>query len=462
MLVLGIITFRSNETFVDYILAGRKLGVWITALSERAAADSVWLLLIFPGIILSLGLMGLWTAVGCAVGVLLSWILIARRFRISSEANDAPTIPQYLENCLIDSSKSLRTVGAIIIIFFYVFFLCALMIGAGNILSITFGINETPAMILAAIMILAYTAMGGLTGIARIDFIQALLTLLILIVLPIAFIIDYGGWTKVITAISAAKIGHLSLLRDTTGICSILSIISGAAWGLGYMGQPHLLTRFMAIKNPDDLRTGTFISMIWSILALSGAMLVGLFAIALLSSNDPSGSINLIPLMAAQSLPAWLAALMIAGVLAAFITVGNSLLLAATSTIAEDIFHTHIYQDLAPTKLIRLSRFAAIIVGLIALGMAALSKGSVVSLVGLAWAGLGASFGPGLLLTLWWRRTTREGVLAGMIVGTMTVIIWHFTPQLGDIVYELAPGFVFALLAVWFVSLATYNKRRIH
>jgi Na+/proline symporter len=202
--------------------------------------------------------------------------------------------------------------------------------------------------------------------------------------------------------------------------------------------------------------------MIWSILAFSGVMFVGLFAVAFLSSTDPSNSINLIPLMAAQSLPAWLAALMIAGVLAAFITVGNSLLLAATSTIAEDIFHNHIYQNAVATKLISFSRITAVIVGLIALVIASLSKGSVISMASLAWAGLGASFGPGLLSTLWWRKTTREGVLAGMIVGTMTVIIWHFTPQLKGIVYELAPGFVFALLAVWFVSLATYNKRQIH
>ncbi len=458
VLLVGFLTFRFNKTIEDYILAGRKLGVWVVTFSERASGESAWLLLGLPGVIFVSGLSGLWVAIGCTSGILFSWMFISRKLRIESEANYALTIPEYFEHKFNDSSKIIRTFGTIIIVFFFTFYVCAQFSGAGKVLNVTFGIPQIWGMVIGALIILFYTIMGGFMAVAWTDYVQSMLMIGTLVLLPLIALVEFGGWDKIMAAISATHADHLSVLGGNTGLIAIFSIISGLAWGLGYMGQPHLLARYMAIKNPDDLRKGTVIGISWAVLAFWGAMFIGLFGVAFYASGGIADSEKVMPMMATQLFPGWLAGILISGAIAAMMSTADSQLLVTTSSVAEDIYHNYINKKATEKTLMSMSRLITFCVGAAAFVIAYFSTELVFTMVGFAWSGLGSAFGPALFLTLWWRRTTREGVLAGMIVGTIVVIIWHFTPQLSGMLYELAPGFVMAFLAVWLVSLVTQKK----
>jgi len=458
LLFIGFFTFRFNKTLADYVLAGRRLGVWVITFSERASGESAWLLLGLPGVIFATGLSGLWVAIGCTSGILFSWMFIARRLRVESEGNFALTIPEYFENRFNDTSQLIRTFGTIIIVFFFTFYVCAQFIGAGKVLNVTFGMPQIWGMILGAVIILFYTIMGGFMAVAWTDFFQSLLMLCTLVLLPIIALVEFGGWDKIIAYVSSTQPSHLSLVGGEIGIYAALSVISGLAWGLGYMGQPHLLVRFMAIKEPDELRKGAVIGISWAVLAFWGAMFIGLFGLAIYQSDMVSDPEKIMPMMATHLLPGWLAGILISGAIAAMMSTADSQLLVATSAVSKDIYHNFINRKASEKRLVSVSRMVTFLIGIIAFVIAIYSQELVFTMVGFAWSGLGSAFGPALLLTLWWRKTTKEGVLAGMIVGTISVIIWHFTPNLKGLVYELAPGFVMAFLAVWLVSLATQEK----
>lgn len=458
LLIIGFLTFRFNKTLADYVLGGRRLGIWVVTFSERASGESAWLLLGLPGVVFASGLSSLWVAIGCTSGILFSWMFIARKLRVESENNFALTIPEYFENKYNDTSQIIRTFGTIIIVFFFTFYVCAQFIGAGKVLNVTFGIPQTWGMILGAVIILFYTIMGGFLAVAWTDFFQSMLMIFTLVCLPIVALVEFGGWDKIVTFISETKPDHLSLVGGDIGVYAALSIISGLAWGLGYMGQPHLLVRYMAINNPDDLRKGAVIGISWAVLAFWGAMFIGLFGLAIYSSGMVGDPERIMPLMATHLLPGWLAGILISGAIAAMMSTADSQLLVATSAVSKDIYNNFINKSAPEKKLVSISRLVTFLIGLVAFIIALFSEDLVFTMVGFAWSGLGSAFGPALLLTLWWRKTTKEGVLSGMIVGTMTVIIWHFTASLTGIVYELAPGFVMAFLAVWLVSLATQEK----
>jgi len=458
LLVIGFLTYRFNKTIADYVLAGRKLGVWVVTFSERASGESAWLLLGLPGVVFASGLSELWVAIGCTSGILFSWMFISKKLRVESENNYALTIPEYFENKYADDTKIVRTFGTLIIVFFFTFYICAQFDGAGKVLNATFGIPHTWGMIIGALMILFYTIMGGFLAVAWTDFFQSMIMLFTLIILPIVGLIELGGWDKIISFVATNKADHLSLLGGSTGYWAAASVISGLAWGLGYMGQPHLLARYMAIKDPEQLRKGTLIGISWAVLAFWGAMFIGLFAVAYFSGGGIADQEKVMPMMATQLLPGWLAGILISGAIAAMMSTADSQLLVATAAVAEDIYHNFVNKRATEDKLVLVSRSITFLVGVAAFLIAYFSTELVFTMVSFAWSGLGSAFGPALLLTLWWRKTTREGVLAGMLVGTITVIIWHFTPQLSGILYELAPAFVMSLIAVWLVSLATYKN----
>ncbi len=468
LLIVGFLTFRFNKTIADYVLAGRKLGVWVVAFSERASGESAWLLLGLPGVVFASGLAELWVIIGCTSGILFSWMFVSRKLRIESEANYALTIPEYFESKYSDSTRVIRTFGTLIIVFFFTFYVGAQFNGAGKVLNITFGIPQEWGMILGAVIILFYTIMGGFLAVAWTDFVQSMFMIFTLVILPIVGLIEFGGWDKIVDYVASASPDHLSVLGGNYGVFAAISVISGLAWGFGYMAQPHLLARFMAIKNPDHLRKGTLIAIVWAVFAFWGALFVGLFALPILGEGSPDllaevvGDVDkVMPAMALRLLPAWLAGILISGAIAAMMSTADSQLLVATSAVAEDIYHNFFNPEASESKLVMVSRLITFFVGIAAFLLAFYSQELVFTMVGFAWAGLGASFGPALLLTLWWRKTTREGVLSGMVVGTMTVLAFRFVPQLKAIgLYELAPAFIMALISVWLVSLATFRETR--
>lgn len=459
ILVVGFITLRLTKTLSDFILAGRKLGPWVVAFSERASGESAWLLIGLPGLALVSGYNAVWPAVGCCAGILFSWLVISRRLRMQTEKFNAITLPDFFEARFDDGTRSLRVVSTIIIVFFFTLYVAAQFLAAGKVLNATFGMSELAGMFLGALIILSYTIMGGFFAVVWTDLFQGIIIVFTLIVLPAAAIIELGGLDTVNNAIAFINPGLLSLAGDNTGWAAISSILGGLAIGLGYMGQPHLLVRFMAIRNPESLKKGTVIAIIWALFAFFGAVFVGIAGLALFGEGYFADSEKVMPVMATTLMPAWLAGVMISGAIAAMMSTADSQLLVTTSALSEDIYRQMINREAGQKLLVTLSRFAAVIIGVIAFILALTAKQLVYWLVLYAWAGLGSSFGPTLLLSLWWKKVTRQGALAGMITGTLTVLVWYNVPVLKNFLYELIPGFTLSLLAVWVVSLITRSDR---
>jgi len=455
LIVIAFYSFRFNKTLGDFLLAGRKLGTWVVTFSERASGESAWLLLGLPGVLFASGFLELWVAIGCTSGILFSWMFIARPLRIATGKYGALTIPDFFESRFNDTSHMLRIFSTIIITFFFTFYVCAQLLAAGKLFSLFLPITDNQAMLLGGGIIVFYTLMGGFLAVTWTDFVQAILMLLTLVVLPIVAVIELGGWNSALSQVAAINPHHLDVLGGQTGMVATLTIVSGLAWGLGYMGMPHLLTRYMAIKNPNDLRKGAVIGISWAVLAFWGAMFIGLFGTAILAGQTILDQEKVMPLMAIELLPAWFAGILIAGALAAMMSTADSQLLVTTSAIAEDVYHKLFRKNASDRLLVLLSRIITLVVGAAAFIIALATKDLVFKMVGFAWAGLGASFGPALLLTLWWKRTTREGVLAGMICGTVVTVFWRQTTALRETLFEMVPAFIIALAAVYIVSLIT-------
>ncbi|MFH2035696.1 MAG: sodium/proline symporter, partial [Candidatus Zixiibacteriota bacterium] len=404
------------------------------------------------------GLSELWVVIGCTSGILFSWMFIAKRLRVESEKYSSLTIPEYFENKFEDTSKIIRTLGTIIIVFFFTFYVCAQFIGAGKVLNVTFGMPQMQGMLLGAIIIMFYTIMGGFMAVAWTDFVQSILMILTLVLLPLVALVEFGGWDKIIGFVGSNTNSHLSLVGGSIGAAAVISIANGLSWGFGYMGQPHLLARFMAIKNPDDIRKGAMIGISWAVLAFWGAMFIGLFAVVGLNGQEIADQEKVMPIVATMLLPGWLAGILISGAIAAMMSTADSQLLVATSAVAEDIYRNYINKKAKEKKLVTVSRIVTFIVGLAAFLIATATEDLVFTMVSFAWCGLGAAFGPALLFSLWWKKTTKEGILAGMLVGTIVTLIWHFNATLSFIMAERAPAFILAFVAVWLVSLMTYRE----
>lgn len=465
--IVGLITYKYNKTISDYVLAGRRLGVWVVTFSERASGESAWLLLGLPAALFATGLLEIWVAVGCCTGILGSWIFIAKPLRVQSEKYNAITLPEFFENRFKDTSHNIKYVATVIIVVFFVFYVAAQFLGAAKVLNVTFGMDKTTGMLLGAGIILFYTAMGGFMAVAWTDFVQSMLMVGTLVILPLALLIEIGGYDQVSSFVAAGDLSYGSLTGGKTGLAAWLSVISGLAWGLGYMAQPHLITRFMSIKNPDHLRKGALIGISWAVVAFWGAMFIGLFGAVYFAGQTIADPEQIMPLAATQLLPGWLAGVLISGAIAAMMSTADSQLLVATSAVAEDVYHGTINPNASDKKLVNISRVTTLAIGMVAFGIAYFAlvneKDFVFKIVGFAWSGLGSAFGPALLLTLWWKKTTREGVLAGMLTGSIVTIAWRNIPYLksgiaGVGLFEIVPAFVLAFLAVWLVSNATYKE----
>jgi len=385
-------------------------------------------------------------------------MFIARRLRIVTGKYGALTLPDFFESRFNDNTHALRVFSSIIITFFFTFYVCAQLMAAGKLFSLFLPITDVQAMVIGGSIIVFYTLMGGFFAVAWTDVVQATLMVITLVVLPIVALVEIGGWDRVIGHIAAANPDHLSLLGGSSGILAVTVVINGLAWGLGYLGMPHLLTRFMAVKNPNQLRKGAFVGISWAVLAFWGAMFIGLFGTVLFAGQAIADQEKVMPMMAIELLPGWIAGILIAGALAAMMSTADSQLLVTTSAISEDVYHKLINKKASDRRLVSISRVVTLAVGVVAFLVAISAKELVFEMVGFAWSGLGASFGPALILTLWWKKITREGVMAGMICGTVVTIAWRLTPQLKFVLFEIVPAFFIALLACIIVSLITQKR----
>ena len=458
VLVVGLLTFRLNKTLEDFVIAGRKLGPWVVAISERASGESAWLLIGLPGLALVSGYNAIWPAIGCTWGIFFSWVFISRKLRANSETFGALTLPDFFEARYEDKTRLLRVTATLIIVFFFTFYVAAQFLAAGKVLNVTFQITPFWGMVIGACIILFYTIMGGFFAVAWTDLFQGMVMVFTLVLLPFLGIYLLGGFGAFTQKIADINVGFLSVGGGEQGWAMMKTVLGGLAIGLGYMGQPHLLARFFSIRKTDELRKGTLIATSWAILAFWGAVFIGLVGLAMYGTEQLADQEQIMPFMATNLLPAWLAGIAISGAIAAMMSTADSQLLVTTSAISEDIYHQMIRKNAPQAKLVLLSRMAAVVVGIVAFVLALTAEALVYDLVLYAWAGLGASFGPGLLLTLWWKRTTKEGVWAGMVVGMITSIVWYNVSALHNLLYELLPAFFLALITVWVVSLSTSKE----
>jgi sodium/proline symporter len=462
ILFVGFITYRINKSHQDFFIAGRKLNPWVVAFSERASGESAWLLLGLPGAAYASGLMEFWTALGCVSGIIFYWFFVARPLREESERLGAFTVPTFLAAGFHKGQSVIRVLATFIIIFFFIFYLSAQFNGAGKILNVTFGLGHTTGMVIGAAVIIFYTMMGGFFAVAWTDLVQGILMIGTLVVLPLVGLVELlevSEGTRPLQGMVAAG-GHslLSFSGGKSGWAKAALIISGLSWALGYMGQPHLLVRFMSIRNAGGIKISRRIAIAWVIPAFTGAVVIGLVGAGLYGQGMFDDIEKIMPHLANALLPAWLAGIMVSGAIAAMMSTADSQLLVISSSIIEDFFHRTLGWEVGDASLLKGSRIITILVGVTAFVIAITSDKLIFSMVSYAWAGLGSSFGPLILLLLTWRRVTWQGVIAGLVTGFASTVIWSEITMLDSVVSVRFVSWMLAFLAVWLTSVFTRKK----
>ena len=461
---VGIATFRFNKTQEDYLLAGRKLGPWVVAFSERASGESAWLLMALPGAAILIGLGEIWTVLGITSGIILSWYVIASKLRQETARYDALTIPQYLHRKYQDKSNIIRLFSSFIIAFFFAFYVSAQFHASGKIINSIFGLNEIFGITIGAVIIVLYTLMGGFFAVAWTDLIQGIIMICTLVILPIAGFIELQeAGISVTQSIANASANHSSLTMGLSGWAAVSLVAGGLSWGLGYFGQPHIIIRYMSIRSADEIKTARKIAVAWAIPGITGAFLIGIVALAMFGEGFFPDVEQAMPYLAMHLLPGWMAGILISGAVAAMMSTADSQLLVSTSAITVDFYNRFLKRKIDDRSMVRLSRMVTIGFGVFAYIIAIVSQLSdktIFGIVSYAWSGLGSSFGPALILTLWWKRTTRRGVIAGILTGAISTIIWANITVLQTAVTERLVSFVFAFIAVVVVSLLDKSQSK--
>jgi len=454
IILIGVLSNKFINSQLDFLLAGRRLGPWVTAFSERASGESAWLLLGLPGAAIAVGYGEIWAVIGIISGIILSWFLIAEKLRAETEKYEALTIPDYLHKKFNDTSGIIKIFSSVIIAVFFTFYVSAQFHGSGKILNTIFGIEPLYGISLGALVIILYTIMGGLLAVAWTDLVQGVLMLGTLVILPIVGLIELSSFDiplrDLIMSTDSAK---SSLVSGLSGLAALSVIIGGLSWGLGYFGQPHLLIRYMAIRSVKDIKKARVIAALWAIPGISGAFLIGIIGMGYFGEDFFIGKDveNVMPMLAQELLPAWLAGLLISGAVAAMMSTSDSQLLVSTSAISEDLGVNVLKKS---NKLLN-SRIITVFLGIFAYLVAMYSEWSgktIFGIVSFAWSGLGSSFGPALLLTLWWKGVTRKGIIAGLFTGSITTIIWGSNLYLQSIVTERFISFALAFVAIIIIS----------
>lgn len=472
---IGVRYSKKNNSVGDFYLGGRKLGPFVTAMSAEASDMSSYLLMGLPGLAYLTGLADVtWTAIGLAVGTYLNWLIVAKRIRRYSEkCNNSITVPDFFSNRYRDRKKVLMCIAAIMIIIFFVPYTASGFKACGVLFSTLFGVDYSLAMLISAGVIIVYTILGGFLAVSFTDFIQSIIMTVALVVILLFGVSIAGGFENVFENASQLP-GYLSmtLTHDVANNAALpygpLTIISTLSWGLGYFGMPHILLRFMAIKDDRKLKTSRRVASVWVVISMGIAILIGLVGFAM----SAQGSIPMLEGGASESIIiqistflaeygwacALVAGVVLAGILAATMSTADSQLLAASSSISENIVKGTFKAKITKKQTMIVARLTVIAVAVVAALLALDQNSTVFGIVSFAWAGFGAAFGPVVLLALFWKRSNLKGAIAGMITGGAMVFIWEYvlTP-LGGVfsIYELLPSFILALVVNVIVSLAT-------
>ena len=454
---LGVMAWRRTSNLGDFILGGRSLGSWVTALSAQATDMSGWLLMGLPGLAYASGFDGIWLLLGLVVGTWLNWRWIAAPLREATEKlNNSLTIPDFLERRFEDRSRALRSIAALFILVFFVFYTSSGFVAAGRLFESLFGLPYAEAMFWGSIVMLAYTFLGGFLAVSWSDVLQGTLMFVALVMVAALGVALAGGFTATFARLEALDAALLDpFIADEGKSLGLIGILSLLGWGLGYAGQPHILARFMAAKSVAHITVARRVAMSWVVIVLAAAVVVGLTGrLVLPAALTGTDTEKVFIVMATTFLPPAFAGLCLAGIMAAVMSTAAAQLLVASSAFTQDFYGSLFRPQAGPGELLWAGRLSVLAIALLAFFIALDPGSTVLDLVAWAWAGFGAAFGPAIILALYDRRTTRNGVLAGIIVGGLTVILWKQGAPLGGIfaLYELVPGFVFSMLAIMIVS----------
>lgn len=475
---------RSNQSSEDYFLGGRSLGPWVTAMSAEASDMSGWLLMGLPGVAYWCGLSdAAWTSIGLALGTYINWLLVAKRLRrYSAVAGDAITLPDFFSNRFHEKKKVIMTLSALFILIFFTVYASSCFVTCGKLFSTLFGASYQSMMIAGAVFVVIYTFLGGFLAESASDFMQAVVMIFALTVILITGTLAAGGLQAVVD--NAKNIpgfftffGIASPSVDANGIQQVangapvfgeagsygfLTIISTLSWGLGYFGMPQVLLRFMAIRKTDELVRARRIATVWVVISLAAAVLIGLMGRAMFpvheTLNTASGAENVFIVLSRHLLPPLLAGLVMAGILAATISSSDSYLLIAASAVSLNIFKGILKKDASDKQVMTMSRVILLLIAVAGVVIAMDENSVIFTIVSFAWAGFGAVFGPIMLFSLFWKRTTQAGAVAGMVTGGVMVFLWKLALKpLGGVfgIYELFPAFVLSCLVILVVSLLT-------
>lgn len=462
MILIGLFAFRSTKNLSDYILGGRRLGSLVTGLSAGASDMSGWLLMGLPGAIFLSGISQSWIAIGLILGAWLNWLFVAGRLRVHTEQyNNAQTLPDFFTSRFEDNKHILRIISALVILVFFTVYCASGVVAGAKLFQSTFDMNYTTAVWVGAAATIFYVFIGGFLAVSWTDTVQATLMLFALIAVPVMVIMSLGSYSDTIHTVEAANTGFTDMFKGMSAI----GIISLLAWGLGYTGQPHILVRFMAADNVSVMKNARRISMTWMILCLAGAIAAGFFGFAFFTQHpDLAGPVtNTLPGQNNQEMifmelvkllfNPWVGGIVLSGVLAAVMSTLSCQLLVCSSTLTQDLYKGIFKKNAKEKELVWVGRVMVLLIALVSIVIAYDPNSKILGLVANAWAGFGASFGPVIVLSLFWKRATKWGALAGMLVGAITVIVWIAFDKFGTGIYEIIPGFILNCMTMVVVSL---------
>ncbi len=465
MIGIGIYAYfkQANDT-EGYMLGGRNLGPAVTALSAGASDMSGWLLLGLPGYMYADGVVSIWIALGLTLGAFLNYLIVAPRLRVYTEvADNAITLPDYFANRFEDKSHLLRVISAIVIIIFFTVYTAASLVGGGKLFESSLNLSYGTGLWVTAGVVVTYTLFGGFLAVSMTDFVQGIIMLLALVIVPIVAFTDLGGVAETASIVRGINPELLDIMSGMT----FISIISLMAWGLGYFGQPHIIVRFMAIRSVRDVPTARNIGMSWMIVSLIGSLMTGFAGRAYVLRNDmPLDDPETIFLEFTEILfHPLISGFLLAAILAAIMSTISSQLLVVSSSLTKDVYKLFFDREAPESRQVLVGRLSVILVAVVSIFVASDPDSSVLNLVSHAWAGFGAAFGPLVIFSLTWRKMNRNGAVAGMVVGALTVILWVYGPfeyngmALNSWLYAIVPGFVFSTIAIFVVSTMTGGPR---
>lgn len=473
MIGIGFHFFRKNKNVSDYVLGGRKLNRWVAALSAQASDMSGWLLMGLPGcayILFGGTTEAMWTAIGLAIGTYLNWLIVAKRLRNYTAKIGAITLPEFFEKRFNDKSGIIKAIGSVFVLIFFTFYTASMFSAGAKLFNAVFGIKYEMALIIGACIIVSYTFLGGFLAVCWTDTIQGVLMFAALIITPIFAVIKAGGFDALGQSLSAVEGQFYILPRLSGGNINILLLVSSIAWGLGYFGQPHILPRFMALKDPKEVRPARIIAMGWVLISLAMAVIIGMIG-AVIYPGLADGETIFIT-MVQDLFPPIITGILLTAILAAIMSTADSQLLVSSSSVSSDLYKGLFKKNASEKSTLWVSRITVIIISIIAAVLVAFPDAkegtilfkineSVFKLVAFAWAGFGAAFGPLVLFSLFWKRTTKLGALLGMLSGGITALVWWLNDGGIFDIYEILPGFVVSCIVIIVVSLLTKRDKEV-